>query len=122
MAKGNPIGWWEITGKDAGKTQKFYADLFGWNIDANNPMKYGMVMGEGHAVGGGISGNAPDGSTGVTIYVDVDDMQATLDKATSLGGSVVVPIMEVEGQGGLKIAQFKDPDGNVVGIMKPPAM
>jgi predicted enzyme related to lactoylglutathione lyase len=30
--------------------------------------------------------------------------------------------MEVEGQGGLKIAQFKDLDGNVIGIMKSPAM
>jgi len=26
------------------------------------------------------------------------------------------------GQGGLKIAQFKDPDGDVIGIMKSPAM
>jgi hypothetical protein len=32
------------------------------------------------------------------------------------------PPMEVEGQGGLRIAQFKDPDGNVIGIMKSPAM
>lgn len=58
----------------------------------------------------------------VTIYVDVDDLQKTLDRATSLGGPVVMPAMEVEGQGGLKIAQFKDPDGNVIGIMKSPAM
>ena len=33
----------------------------------------------------------------VTIYVDVDDLQKTLDRVTSLGGSVVMPAMEVEG-------------------------
>ena len=32
------------------------------------------------------------------------------------------PPMEGEGQDGLRIAQFKDPDGNVIGIMKSPAM
>jgi predicted enzyme related to lactoylglutathione lyase len=49
-------------------------------------------------------------------------MKKTLDKATSLGGSIVMPAMEVEGQSGLKIAQFKDPDDNGIGIMKLPAM
>ena len=33
-----------------------------------------------------------------------------------------MPAMEIEGQGSLRIAQFKDPDGNVIGIMKSPAM
>ena len=117
MPKGNPIGWWEITGKDAAKSQKFYADLFGWNVDANNPMNYGMVMGDGHAVGGGIAGSM-DGKPLVTVYVDVDDLQATLDKATSLGGQVVMPPMQVPD--GPNIAQFKDIDGNVIGIMKAP--
>jgi len=120
MAKGNPVEWWEIVGKDAAKTQRFYADLFGWNVDANNPMNYGMVTGEGHPIGGGIAGNAPDGGTLVTIYVSVDDLAATLEKATSLGGSVVTPPMDVPG--GPSIAQFKDPDGNVIGIMKPAVM
>ena len=36
----NPVIHWEITGKDAPKLQQFYADLFGWNVDSNNPMNY----------------------------------------------------------------------------------
>ena len=48
MAKGNPVTWFEIAGKDGAKTQKFYSDLFGWKVDASNPMNYGMVeCGEG---------------------------------------------------------------------------
>ncbi len=121
MAKGNPVTWFEIAGKDGAKTQKFYSDLFGWKVDASNPMNYGMVEGGEGGIGGGLTGSM-DGKPTLTFYVDVDDLQAALDKATSLGGTVVMPPMEIEGQGGLKIAQFKDPDGNVVGLMKPPAM
>ena len=39
----NPVIHWEITGKDAPKLQQFYANLFGWNVDSNNPMNYGLV-------------------------------------------------------------------------------
>ncbi|MBI5288647.1 MAG: VOC family protein [Chloroflexi bacterium] len=119
MAKGNPVTWFEILGKDGAKTQKFYSDLFGWKVDASNPMNYGMVQGENGGIGGGLS-NSMDGKPALTVYVDVDDLAATLEKAKSLGAEVVMPPMDVPG--GPSIAQFKDPDGNVVGIMKPPAM
>ena len=82
-------------------------------------MNYGMVEGGEGGIGGGLAGSQ-DGRPALTVYVDVDDRQATLDKAKSLGGEVVMPPMEVPG--GLTIAQFNDPDGNVVGILKPAAM
>ena len=119
MASSNPVTWFEILGKDGGALQKFYADLFGWNIDAANPMNYGMTQGQDDGIGGGITASQ-DGSSMVTVYVSVDDLQAALDKAKSLGGQVVMPPMEVPG--GPKIAQFKDPAGNVIGLMIPMAM
>lgn len=115
MASNNPVGWVEIIAKDGPKAQQFYSNLFGWNVDANNPMNYGMVQGDDHPVGVGI-GQAMDGKPLLTAYVTVENLQATLDKATSLGGQVVMPPMDVPG--GPSIAQFRDPDGNVVGIMK----
>ena len=54
----------------------------------------------------------------MTVYVDVDDLDKTLEKAKGLGAEVVMPPMDVPV--GLKIAQFKD--GNVIGIMKPAPM
>ena len=39
----NPIIHFEIMGADSKKTQQYYADLFGWNVDSNNPMNYGMA-------------------------------------------------------------------------------
>jgi uncharacterized protein len=110
----NPVGWFEIHAKDGKKAQDFYASLFGWNVDTNNPMSYGMVQSTGDGgIGGGITG--PNGPM-VTIYVNVDDLAATLKKAEGLGGSTVMPPMDVPG--GPSIAQFKDPEGNIIGIMK----
>ena len=112
----NPIYHWEITGTDAGALQRFYGDLFGWTIDADNPWQYGIVdTGEESAVSGGI-GPSMDGGSRVSIYLKVDDLQAYLDKAVALGGEVVMPPMEVAG---VHLAMFKDPAGNVTGLMLP---
>lgn len=116
---GNPVTWFEIIGKDGAKLQKFYGDLFGWKIDANNPMNYGMVDNGGQGINGGV-GPSMDGNPRITFYVESQDLDATLKKAESLGGKTVMPVMDVPN--GPTIAMFSDPDGNVVGIMKPMQM
>src|SRR2546430_1032891 len=40
---GQPVVHFEIVGDNAEKLQSFYADLFYWNVNADNPMKYGIV-------------------------------------------------------------------------------
>jgi hypothetical protein len=111
------VTWFEVIGKDGGKLQKFYGDLFSWKIDANNPMSYGMVENNGQGINGGVGGG--DGAR-LTFYVEVADLDATLKKAESMGGKTVMPVMDVPG--GPTLAMFADPEGNVVGIMKPTQM
>jgi len=111
----NQVSWFEISGKDGAKLQQFYGDLFGWKIDANNPMSYGMVEGSDGGIGGGI-GQSNDGGTQVTFYVGVDDLQACLDEAERSGGRTVLPVTEIPNMA--TIAQFADPEGNVVGLVK----
>ncbi len=36
----------EVHGKDGKRLREFYASLFGWKLDANNPMQYGLVSPE----------------------------------------------------------------------------
>ncbi len=110
----NPVVHFEILGKDGKKLQEYYANLFGWKIDANNPMNYGLVAPEEKGIGGGIG--AGENGSGVTVYVEVEDLQATLDRAVSLGGEVVTPVTEIPGM--VTLAQFRDPEGNVIGIVK----
>jgi len=114
----NPVSWFEVTGKDGKKLQDFYTGLFGWKIDAANEMNYGMTDASETGLGGGISASQ-DGSSNVTFYVAVPDLQASLDKAEKLGGKTVMPPMDVPG--GPKIAMFADPEGNVIGLMIPAA-
>jgi uncharacterized protein len=64
---GQPVVHFEVIGKDGEKLQKYYADLFGWEIDANNPMGYGTVQREGNptADGIGIGGGGRQGPRGL---------------------------------------------------------
>jgi predicted enzyme related to lactoylglutathione lyase len=120
---GQPVVHFEVIGKDGAKLQKYYSDLFGWKIDADNPMKYGMVDGkdnpapDNRTVGGGIAGG-PDGYEGhVTFYVAVEDIEEALAKAESLGGTRVMGPEKVMDM--IELGQFKDPEGHVIGVVKP---
>ena len=120
---GRPVVHFEIVGKDGDKLNAYYAELFDWEIDSNNPMKYGMVTRESNktqsgdlGIGGGV-GQGPDGYEGhVTFYVAVPDVEAALQKAEELGGQRVMgpeKIMDM-----VTLGQFKDPEGHVVGVVE----
>jgi predicted enzyme related to lactoylglutathione lyase len=110
----NPVVHFEVIGKDGPKLQKYYADLFGWEIDASNPMNYGLIADSGNGVGGGVAAG-PEGYEGhVTFYVQVPDIEAALAKAESLGGKRIFgpeTIME-----NVTLGQFTDPEGHVIGL------
>jgi len=113
---GAPVVHFEIMGGEGNQLEKFYGELFGWKINSNNPMKYGVVDTEGGlgGINGGV-GPAKDGSKRVSIYTQVKDLQATLDRAEKLGGKTVLPPTEVPG--GPKPAMFADPAGNITGLL-----
>jgi predicted enzyme related to lactoylglutathione lyase len=120
---GQPVVHFEIIGRDAKKLQSYYSDLFGWQIDANNPMNYGLVQREGNTnaegigIGGGVGGPGPDDYPGhVTFYVEVPDVEAALAKAESLGGTRMMGPEQV--MEGVEIGLFNDPEGHVVGVVK----
>jgi predicted enzyme related to lactoylglutathione lyase len=119
---GQPVVHFEILGTDVVKLKSYYSALFGWEIDSDNPMNYGIVPRDGNvnAEGVGIAGGvgvAPEGYPGhVTFYVEVPDVEAALAKAESLGGSRMMgpeKVME-----GVEIGLFSDPEGHLVGVVK----
>ncbi len=113
----NPVVHFEVMAKgDRKKSQDFYSELFGWHVNPEEAMNYAFVdtHSEGEGIGGGISGDGPHNS--VTIYVQVEDLQASLDKAESLGGKTISPPMEIPGV--ISLAHFADPEGNVIGLVK----
>jgi predicted enzyme related to lactoylglutathione lyase len=113
---GAPVVHFEIIGGEGNELETFYRELFGWKINSNNPMKYGIVETGGGpgGINGGV-GTANDGGKRVSIYAQVKDLQATLDRVNQLGGKTVLPPTEVPG--GPKLAMFADPAGNITGLL-----
>ena len=119
---GQPVVHFEVMGKDGPALQSFYTDLFGWKIEADNPMNYGVVERDGNVspdgvgIGGGV-GQAPEGYSGhTTFYIEVPDVEAALAKAESLGGSRMMGPDKVMDT--IEIGLFNDPEGHVVGVVK----
>jgi hypothetical protein len=104
----------EVHGKDAAKLRTFYSSLFGWKIDTNNPMQYGIVSAEPGGIGGGIS-QSPNGPM-VTFYVAVDEPSKALAEVKKLGGKTLMEPHQIPG--GPLIAMFADPEGNPIGLLK----
>ena len=119
---GQPVVHFEVIGKDAEGLQRYYSQLFGWQINAENPMNYGMVGREGNVnsegvgIGGGV-GSGPEGYEGhVTFYVEVPDVEASLAKAEELGGTRVMGPETMMDQ--IELGLFTDPEGHVIGVVK----
>jgi predicted enzyme related to lactoylglutathione lyase len=105
---------WEVQARDAVAQQRFFGELFGWSVDANNPQNYGMVSAGGPgSIGGGI-GPAMD-TPRATFYVQVPSIVDTLDKAALMGAQMVMPRTDI---GMVIMAQFRDPEGNLIGLIE----
>jgi predicted enzyme related to lactoylglutathione lyase len=117
---GRPVIHFEVMGADAEKLRRFYAALFGWAIDTGNTLGYGSVRRETNADGVGIGGSVGGTPRGmrqhVTFYVEVPDVESALVEAENLGGTRLTGPYGV--QPGLELAQFSDPEGNTVGLVK----
>src|SRR5437588_4251353 len=94
---GNPVVHFDISGPDAAALQSFYGELFGWAVTSLPEMEYALVDTQaGSGINGGI-GTSRDGNGGVTFYVFSEDLQASLDKAESLGGRTTQPVTVIPG-------------------------
>jgi uncharacterized protein len=115
----------EIIGTDPDLLRGFYGALFGWDAAPGDPVapevsapgRYSFNAGSGDAVPVGIGGGAGFAPR-LLVYVGVEDVAATLDRAVELGATVdLAPALRPDGI--LRVARFADPEGNVVGIAGP---
>jgi predicted enzyme related to lactoylglutathione lyase len=112
---GRPVVHFEIGCRDRARTGDYYSKLFGWEITIAGPAS-DIQTGSSKGIAGHLTslGHEPEHYT--MFYVDVEDVQAALDKAVELGGKKVVgPIAIPTGT----FAWFMDPDGNTIGLLKP---
>ena len=104
----------EIPAHNGKESGEFYEKLFGWHIVHDEQMNY--TMWEPHeGPGGGFSQVDENTKPGdVLIYVNSDDIEADLKKASSLGATVIREKEEIPTIGWFGV--FKDPTGNTIAL------
>jgi hypothetical protein len=112
----NAVTHFEIMSKDGKKLSQFYAKLFGWETEWVKEIRYGMVKAQDKGIGGGIGTKQRGGKWGVTFYVEVEDIEAYLSKAKKMRAKTILPKTVIPGM--VEYALFKDPQGNIVGVVK----
>jgi hypothetical protein len=114
---GKPVVHFEIGCRDKGRTRNFYSQLFGWQFQEYGPAALMIDTQGGAGINGHLTSLGHEPHHYVTVYVQVENLQASLDSVNALGGKTLVPPVEVPGQG--SFAWFADPDGNSIGLWKP---
>jgi len=109
----------ELGADDPERAKKFYEDVFEWQIVKwDGPMDYWLIMtgpeGEPGIDGGLGKRQRPDEYT--TNTIDVDSVDAYVEKIVAGGGKVVMPKHAIPGVGYL--AYCADTEGNVFGLME----
>jgi len=90
---GQPVMQWQILARDPDALTSFYTKLLGWRVNSDNPMGYRTVdTGAGRGINGGIWPIGPtEGHPLVQLFVEVDDVAASVAQVEKLGGQVVIP-------------------------------
>lgn len=118
-AKRGEFSWHELATTDAEAALKFYGALFGWEKAAAHDMGpmgfYYLFSRNGNQLGGIFNKPAEmPGGPAWLGYVRVKDVNKTVKKVKSAGGTLINGPMEVPG--GDWIAQFADPHGAMFAV------
>lgn len=118
--KANPVNWFEIPSTDLDRAKKFYEEVFGFPMTSEElgPMKlvFFPMVNDVYGSAGALvkaEGYAPS-ATGIVVYFSVEDIEATLKKASAAGGKTLVPKMAI-GEYGF-VAHLADSEGNRIGL------
>lgn len=115
--------WQELGTTDTQKAKDFYTTLFGWATEKfPGPMEYTLFKAGTEGVGGMYQITPEMGPIPPhwLTYFAVADCDATVQKATELGGSVMKSAEDIPGVG--RFAILRDPASAVFAILKPAPM
>jgi uncharacterized protein len=114
----------EIPFDDGDWARSFYKEIFDWQLVTMPEMGGYTLVTSGPSgdqgptepgfINGGMLARDDGPAKGPVLVVDVDSIDASLEKITALGGTTVSPKAPV-GEMGFA-AYFTDPEGNVVGL------
>ena len=120
------FSWIDLQAHDLAAARTFYGDVFEWKyremkIPGTGEVIYVQASSNGHHVAGLGQMDKDTRASGMPAvwgsYVNVDDAEATVERATKGGGAVVMAPMDVMGEGTLAV--LRDPQGAVFGLWQP---
>ncbi len=115
---GRPVMQWQIVTKNPETLTNFYASVFDWKVNADNPLNYRMIdTASGRGINGGIWPAPPEANSFVQLFIEVDDMTRYFEKASAAGATVIIPPQKLPG--GDEMAILHDPEGIPFGLYKP---
>lgn len=115
---GHKITHIELSANDHRAAARFYEAVFGWQTREFPGMEYTIFSASEDGPSGGFNPIQEDQPAGTTIiYIETDDIDASLAAVEAHGGRQLMPPAEVPGVG--TIAQFTDPTGNRMALLKP---
>lgn len=109
-----PVVHWEIGATDPERLRAFYSQLFNWTIGDGPVMRIPPGVGGPEPGPGGHIRASERG--GVTLFIQVRDLAASLARAAALGGTVVREPFDVPD--GPTLAAIDDPEGNPVVLVQ----
>ena len=112
LTRPNSISFLQIPADDAERAAAFYSAVFGWNIRRNGD-HVSFDDATGYLSGAWETGRAISREPGLLPYVYVTDVDEAVARITTNGGAIVRPPYA---EGSLRVATFRDPAGNVLGI------
>lgn len=116
------VCWADLSTPDVEIAGKFYGDLFGWQISADNDSSGYSHIKNGDRFIGGIQSAATRNSQAPPhwmIYFLVSDCNAAAAKAAELGSQPLMAPMDIPKVG--RMAILKDPQGAVFALFQPEA-
>ena len=112
------VAHFEVGGSDAAALAEFYTAMFDWEIVHFEEANYRFVQQESGGIGGGIFQHMegmPPNHPSVAVFVN--DLQAYLDKAVSLGGTALMQPTEISGAS-VSLAICNDIAGNRIALFR----
>jgi predicted enzyme related to lactoylglutathione lyase len=117
---GSPVVQFQMISKNPEETARFYCDLFGWTVDANNALGYREIRtGSPAGIQGGIWPAPPQSPNFVQLFISVDDVPAAVQNAEGLGARVLIPATTLPG--GDEMAVLHDPQGMSFAVWRRPS-
>src|SRR4051794_7243799 len=111
--------WFEIPAGDIERAVRFYERVLGATMirEEMGPMSMAVFPHAEQQPSGAVvrSPSYQPATSGTVVYLNVADIRPVLERIGDAGGEVLLPLTQLPDEAGV-FAQFKDSEGNRVGV------